>query len=495
MTARHILAFDQGTTSSRSVVVDERGFIAGSIQQEFGQIYPRPGWVEHDPVAIWKSQLATARKVLAKSGASSISAIGITNQRETTILWNRKTGKPVGPAIVWQDRRTAALCDDLRGKRKENAFRKKTGLLLDPYFSGTKIRWMLDHIPGARKQADKGELAFGTVDSWLVWNLTRGESHITDISNASRTLLFNLHTQSWDQSLLDLLDIPATLLPEVVSCSGELAVADKKWFGRSIPITGMAGDQQAALFGQACFSPGMIKNTYGTGCFLLMNTGEKPAVSKHKLLTTPAWRIGSKTVFALEGSVFSGGSVVQWLRDGLGIIRKSSEIEALSASVENNGGVVLVPAFTGLGAPIWDASARGLIIGITRGTSAAHIARAALESIAFQVADVVESMQNDSGIKLKELRVDGGASVNNLLMQFQADLLGLPVVRSTNTESTAMGAAYLAGLGVGIWSSTKDISRLWKVDRIFEPKMKSGEREERRAWWHKARSRAMKWAR
>jgi len=487
---RYILALDQGTTSSRSVLVNEKGRLVHSVQQEFKQHYPKPGWVEHDPMAIWKTQLSTARKC---ARGKNLTAIGLTNQRETTVLWNRITGKPIAPAIVWQDRRTAPLCDELRSKRKEKLFRKKTGLLLDPYFSGTKIHWLLEHVPGARKLADQGDLAFGTIDSWLVWNLTRGESHITDATNAGRTLLYNIHTGEWDRKLLALLDIPESILPRVVSCSGDLAVTDKKWFGRPVPITGMAGDQQAALFGQACFSPGMIKNTYGTGCFLLMNTGDKPAASSHKLLTTPAWRIDKKTAYALEGSVFSGGSVVQWLRDGLGIIKKSGDVEKLALSVKNSDGVMLVPAFTGLGAPVWDASARGLIIGITRGTTAAHIARAAAESIAFQVADVVEAMQIDARIKLKELRVDGGASVNNHLMQFQADLLDLPVVRSANTESTAIGAAYLAGLGAGIWSSTREISSLWKMDRLFEPTMKQDEREERRALWLKARDRAMKW--
>ena len=498
MTMRHILSFDQGTTSSRSMLMGENGSIIQASQREFEQRYPKPGWVEHDPDAIWKTQLATARNVIkhANVNPASIAAIGVTNQRETTVIWNRQTGRPIAPAIVWQDRRTADLCQALRSDRKENFFRKKTGLLLDPYFSGTKIRWLLDRVPNARKWADKGLLAFGTIDSWLVWNLTRGERHITDITNASRTLLFNLHTQSWDEKLLAALDIPASMLPEVVSSSGELAVADKKWFGHALPITGMAGDQQAALFGQACFTPGMIKNTYGTGCFLLLNTGHKFSLSKHKLLTTAAWRLGdhNRAVFALEGSVFSGGSVVQWLRDGLGIIKKSSDIESLAASVPDTGGVILVPAFTGLGAPVWNASARGLIIGMTRGTTAAHIARAALESITFQVADVVESMQQDTRVKLKELRVDGGAAVNNLLMQFQADLLGVPVVRPANTESTATGAAFLAGLGVGLWSSTKELTRLWKAERTFEPRMSKAERDERRAKWRKARDRAVDWA-
>jgi len=501
---RYILALDQGTTSSRAVLVDETGRMSVPAQKEFTQRFPKPGWVEHDPEEIWSTQLETARKALAAIPSDQLAAIGLTNQRETTVVWNRRTGIAIAPAIVWQDRRTAVVCEQLRSDGHEPEVREKTGLLLDPYFSGTKIRWLLDNTPGARALADRDELAFGTIDTWLVWKLTRGARHITDITNASRTLLFNLHTESWDDKLLALLNIPRSLMPEVVSNSGELALADAAWFGRPVPITGMAGDQQAALFGQACFTPGMIKNTYGTGCFLLLNTGDTPAKSDHKLLTTVAWRVNERReadqrdvrpdlTFALEGSVFTGGSVVQWLRDGLGIIKKSGDVEALASSVPDTGGVVLVPAFTGLGAPVWDSSARGLIIGLTRGSTAAHIARAAIESIALQVMDVVDSMKNDSAIALKELRVDGGAAVNNLLMQFQADLLGLPVVRPSNTESTAMGAAYLAGLGAGVWTSANDIVSLWKPDRIFEPKMSADERQSRQARWHKARDRAMDW--
>ena len=490
---RYLLALDQGTTSSRAVLVDETGRMSAPAQKEITPHFPQPGWVEHDPEEIWATQLETARAALAAIPSDQLAAIGLTNQRETTVLWNRRTGVAIAPAIVWQDRRTAPLCEQLRAEGHEPAFREKTGLLLDPYFSGTKIRWLLDQTPGARELAERGELAFGTIDSWLVWKLTRGERHITDLSNASRTLLLNIHTGTWDDDLLARLNIPRSLLPEVVANCGELAVADAAWFGRPVPITGMAGDQQAALFGQACFRPGMIKNTYGTGCFLLLNTGDTPAKSEHQLLTTVAWRVDSDLTFALEGSVFTGGSVVQWLRDGLGVIKKSGDIERLATSVPDTGGVVLVPAFTGLGAPVWDASARGLIIGLTRGSTAAHIARAAIESIAFQVADVVESMTRDSEVQLAELRVDGGASINNLLMQFQADLLGLPVVRPSNTESTAMGAAYLAGLGAGVWKSIGDITSLWKPERTFDPVMSDVERRSSLARWHKARDRAMGW--
>lgn len=490
-----ILALDQGTSSSRSLLVDETGRVRGLEQQPFRQHYPQPGWVEHDPEEIWQTQLATARACLKKHGTGDATAIGITNQRETTVLWNRKTGEAVAPAIVWQDRRTADLCERLRADGKEELFRQKTGLLLDPYFSGTKIRWLLDQVPGARQQAERGELAFGTIDSWLVWKLSKGRSHITDLTNASRTLMLNLNTGAWDEELLAVLDIPASLLPKVVASNGELAETDAEWFGRPIPITGMAGDQQAALFGQGCHEPGMIKNTYGTGCFLLLNTGREIVASRHKLLTTAAWRLASdKPVYALEGSVFSGGSVVQWLRDGLGLVKHSGDIEALASSVPDTDGVVMVPAFTGLGAPVWDPSARGLLIGLTRGTTAAHVARAALESIAFQVADVVSSMQRDSTVDLKELRVDGGAAVNNLLLQFQADILGLPVVRPSNTESTAMGAAYLAGLAAGVWTSLADVASYWNIDRRFEPVMDAGQREARLAQWRKARDRAGHWA-
>lgn len=489
---RYLLALDQGTTSSRAVLVDETGRMSTPAQREFAQHFPQPGWVEHDPEEIWATQLETARRVVAAIPGDQLAAIGLTNQRETTVIWNRRTGIPIAPAIVWQDRRTADTCAALRAAGHEPVVREKTGLVLDPYFSATKIGWLLDHVPGARAAAERGELAFGTIDTWLVWKLTRGARHVTDASNASRTLLFNVHTLGWDDALLERFGVPRALLPEVVPNHGSIGVADPAWFGRAVPITGMAGDQQAALFGQACFTPGLIKNTYGTGCFLLLNTGGTPRASAHTLLTTVAWR-GAETVYALEGSVFTGGSVVQWLRDGLGLIRHSSEVEALAASVPDAGGVVLVPAFTGLGAPVWDPTARGLVIGLTRGTTAGHLARAAVESIAFQVADVVEAMVQDSDVALAELRVDGGASVNDTLMQFQADLLGRPVVRPQVIESTAMGAAYLAGLGAGIWSGTAELAALWKPARRFEPAMGEAERAERRAVWHKARDRAMHW--
>ena len=494
---KYLLALDQGTTSSRAMLVDETGRMVRVAQQEFSQHYPQPGWVEHDPEEIWRAQEATIRSVLAAAGVSvaAIAAVGITNQRETTVIWNRRTGAPIAPAIVWQDRRTAAMCDRLRADGLEDMFRQKTGLLLDPYFSGTKIRWLLDHIEGAREQAERGELAFGTIDAWLIWKLTGGASHVTDLTNAGRTLLVDLAAGTWDEALLAALEIPAALLPTITPSSGEISLTDVSVLGRALPITGIAGDQQAALFGQACFEPGMIKNTYGTGCFLLMNTGSEPVASAHKLLTTPAWRLGADApVFALEGSVFSGGSVVQWLRDQLGFIEKSADVEALAQSVPDNGGVVLVPAFTGLGAPVWDASARGLLIGLTRGATRAHIARAALESIAFQVADVVDCMQRDATVTLKELRVDGGAAVNNSLMQWQADLLGIPVIRPANTESTAMGAAYLAGLGAGMWKTVDELAHVWRMERVFEPRIDAAEREERLTRWRMARDRAGGWA-
>ncbi len=497
---RYLLALDQGTTSSRSVLVDETGRMSAPVQKEFRQFFPQPGLVEHDPEEIWSSQIETARQAAASIPIDQLVGIGLTNQRETTIVWNRRTGIPIAPAIVWQDRRTAPLCALLREQGHEDVFRERTGLLLDPYFSGTKIRWLLDHVPGAREWATRGQLAFGTVDSWLIWKLTRGARHVTDVSNASRTLMFNLHTMSWDDELLALLDIPKSMLPEIVDCSGDIGVADPAWFGRPIPITGVAGDQQAALFGQACLSPGMIKCTYGTGCFLLLNTGDQPVMSRNKMLSTVAWRargagqVGAPgATFALEGSVFTGGSVVQWLRDGLGIIRHSGDVEALATSVPDSAGIVLVPAFSGLGAPVWDASARGLVIGLTRGSTAAHIARAAIESIAFQVADVVDSMKMDAA-SITSLRVDGGAAVNNALMQFQADMLGIPVERPANTESTAMGAAYLAGLGAGVWGAAGEIAALWKSDRVFEPRMSDDERAGLITRWHKARDRATHWA-
>src|SRR5258708_14973294 len=465
----YVLALDQGTTSSRAIVFDRRGRAISTTQQEFAQHYPRPGWVEHDPRDLWETTRRTA--LAAVAGASltgkNIAAIGLTNQRETTLLWDRRTGRPLHRAIVWQDRRTADLCAKLKRAALEPFFRRKTGLLLDPYFSGTKLRWLLDHVSGARRRAERGELAFGTVDTWLLWQLTNGRVHATDVSNASRTLLLNLRTGDWDDALLKILRIPRAILPAVRSSSeiyGEVSALPAL---RGVPISGIAGDQQAALFGQACWSPGMAKNTYGTGCFLLMHTGPKPGVSKNQLLTTIAWKLDGRLEYALEGSVFIGGAVVQWLRDGLGLIAKSVDVEKLAARVKDNGGVYLVPAFTGLGAPHWDAGARGAIVGLTRGSNAGHFARAALESIAYQSADLLSAMEADAGRKLRELRVDGGAVGNNALMQFQADLLRVPVVRPRTTETTSLGAAYLAGLAVGFWKNRDDIARLWSADRPF----------------------------
>src|SRR6266496_1396861 len=443
---KHILALDQGTTSSRAIIFDHSGSIKAVAQKEFPQIFPRPGWVEHNASDIWSTQAGVAAQALAQAGLTpgDIAAIGITNQRETTVVWERKTGKPICHAIVWQDRRTAALCDRLKADGLEKLIRRKTGLVLDAYFSGTKLHWILQHVPGARAKAKSGALAFGTVDTWLVWNLTGGARHVTDASNASRTLLFDIRTGDWDDELLNLFGVPRSMLPEVRSSSEVYGAATH--FAPAVPIAGIAGDQQAALFGQVCNRPGMVKNTYGTGCFMLMNTGVKPIASKNNLLTTIAWRIGARTEYALEGSIFIAGAVVQWLRDGLGIIRSASDVETLAAQAPDTGGVYLVPAFAGLGAPHWDQYARGVIAGITRGTTAAHIARAALEGIAYQVMDVLEAMEADAGIRLKELRVDGGACADNLLMQFQSDLLGVPVERPKATETTALGAAYLAGL-------------------------------------------------
>ncbi len=491
----HILALDQGTTSSRALVFDEEGTVVALAQREFRQIFPQPGWVEHDPMEIWASQIGVAAEALARAGltAGDIAAIGITNQRETVVVWDRATGRPVGNAIVWQDRRTAGLCDQLRHDGREPLFREKTGLLLDPYFSGTKLAWILDNVPGAREGAEAGRLAFGTVDSWLIWNLTGGALHVTDVTNASRTLLFDIHTGTWDEELLRLLGVPRAMLPEVRSSSEVYAETATGLLGGPIPIAGVAGDQQAALFGQACIRPGMAKNTYGTGCFLLLNTG-RPVPSANKLLTTPAWRLGDRTDYALEGSVFVGGAVVQWLRDGLGLIRSSGEVEALAASVPDSGGVVMVPAFTGLGAPHWDPYARGILVGITRGTTAGHIARAALESIALQVADLLSAMEADSGVRLTELRVDGGAATNDLLMQLQADLMGVPVVRPALPETTALGAAYLAGLGVGLWKDLDEIAARWRVERIFEPAMGADKAAGMRALWGRAVERASGWA-
>ena len=484
-----IIALDQGTTSSRAIVFDRAGTIRGIAQREFGQIFPQPGWVEHDPAEIWASQSTVMHEVLANAGAGAtdIAAIGITNQRETTVVWDRATGQPIANAIVWQDRRTATTCDDLRAAGHAPLFARKTGLVLDAYFSGTKLKWLLDHIPGARARAVRGELAFGTIDTWLVWQLTGGRVHCTDPSNASRTLLFDIHAGAWDDELLALLDVPRAVLPQVLPSSGVCGVASLD--GVDVPIAGIAGDQQAALFGQACLALGMAKNTYGTGCFLLLNTGREAVQSRNNLLTTVAWQRNGITDYALEGSVFIGGAVVQWLRDGLKLIRTAEDVEALARSVPDNGGVYLVPAFAGLGAPHWDAYARGAIFGLTRGATGGHIARAALEAIAFQSADVLAAMEKDAGITLTELRVDGGATGNDLLLQFQADVLGVPVVRSRVRETTALGAAYLAGLAVGYWKSDADIVANWKADRRFEPSLPRTTVDALREGWDKAVSR------
>jgi glycerol kinase len=484
----YVLALDQGTTSSRAIVFDRRGRAISTTQQEFAQHYPRPGWVEHDPRDLWETTRRTA--LAAVAGASltgeKIAAIGLTNQRETTLLWDRRTGRPLHRAIVWQDRRTADFCAALKKQGHQSLFRRKTGLLLDPYFSGTKLRWLLDHVPGARRRAERGELAFGTVDTWLLWQLTNGRVHATDVSNASRTLLLNLRTGDWDDALLKILRIPRAILPAVRSSSEIYGAVSALPALRGVPISGIAGDQQAALFGQAGWSPGMAKNTYGTGCFLLMHTGSKPVVSKNQLLTTIAWKLDGRLEYALEGSVFIGGAVVQWLRDGLGLIAKSVDVEKLAARVKDNGGVYLVPAFTGLGAPHWDAGARGAIVGLTRGSNAGHFARAALESIAYQSADLLSAMEADAGRKLRELRVDGGAVGNNALMQFQADLLRVPVVRPRTTETTALGAAYLAGLAVGFWKNRDEIARLWSADRTFRARAPIAATRRLLDEWHRA---------
>ncbi len=489
---KYILALDQGTTSSRAIIFDNAGSVVASAQQEFRQIFPKPGWVEHDANEIWATQLSTALDAISKAKATptDIAGIGITNQRETTVVWDRDTGRPIHNAIVWQDRRTAGRCDQLKARGLASTIKRKTGLVIDAYFSGTKLEWILKNVPGARAKAKAGRLAFGTIDTWLLWNLTAGRVHATDASNASRTMLFNLRGD-WDTELLKMLGVPRSLLPDVRSSSE--VYGDTTLLGGSIPVAGIAGDQQAALFGQACSQPGMVKNTYGTGCFMLMNTGTKPIASKHNLLTTVAWRIGNRTEFALEGSIFIAGAVVQWLRDGLGIIKSSSDVEALASQVTDPEGVYVVPAFAGLGAPHWDQYARGLVGGVTRGTTAAHIARAALEGIAFQVADVLRAMQADAKIKLKELRVDGGASANNLLMQFQSNLLGVPVVRPKVTETTALGAAYLAGLAVGYWKDQKQIAAQWQVDRRFTSTMKAAHRQQLERGWQKALDRAKRW--
>ncbi len=468
---KYILALDQGTTSSRAIVFDHAGNAVSVAQKEFTQYFPKPGWVEHDPMEIWSSQIGVAQEAISalRLSRDEIAAIGITNQRETTIIWDAATGEPVHNAIVWQDRRTAEYCDSLKEKGLTGMIREKTGLIIDAYFSGTKIRWILENVPGARERAEKGELRFGTVDSWLVWNLTGGKVHVTDVSNASRTMLFNINTLQWDQELLDLLDIPISMMPQVKSSSEVYGETSGDVFAAGVPVAGMAGDQQAALFGQMCTEPGSVKNTYGTGCFMLMNTGTEPIMSKNNLLTTIAWKIGDTVNYALEGSIFVGGSVVQWLRDGLGIIKSSSEVEELARTVPDNGGVYFVPALTGMGAPWWDQYAKGGIHGITRGTTAGHIARAALEGIAFQTMDIVGAMEKDAGVRLSELKVDGGASRDNLLMQFQADILGADVIRPQVTETTAKGACYLAGLAVGFWDSVAEIKSQWLAERVFHP--------------------------
>ena len=491
----YILALDQGTTSSRAIVFDRDGTVKAVAQKEFTQIFPQAGWVEHDPQDIWASQIGVAVEALGRAHLQpkDIAAIGITNQRETTIVWDRETGTPIGNAIVWQDRRTADYCERLKANGAGPTIQNKTGLLIDAYFSASKIRWLLDNVAGARAKAEAGRLAFGTVDSWIIWNLTDRAVHVTDVSNASRTMLFNIHTLQWDDELLKVFGIPRSLLPEVRSSSEVYGRVAPTVGIDSVPIAGIAGDQQAALFGQMCRKPGMSKNTYGTGCFLLQNIGTAPKQSQQQLVTTVAWQIGGRTEYALEGSVFIGGAVVQWVRDGLGLIKTAPDIEPLAASVADNGGVYLVPAFAGLGAPHWDSYARGTIVGITRGTTAGHIARAALESIGFQVADLLDAMKADAGIPLAELRVDGGAATNNALMQFQADLLGVPVVRPAVTETTALGAAYLAGLAIGYWKSIDEVSGQWRVDRKFEPHMPRSKADALRERWSAAVGRSREW--
>jgi glycerol kinase len=492
----YVLSLDQGTTSSRAIVFDRSGRIIAQSGREFRQIFPRAGWVEHDPDDIWTSQLETAREALrmAGTGASEIAALGITNQRETTLVWERATGRPVCNAIVWQDRRTAPMCDDLRARGPEPLFRERTGLVLDPYFSGTKLRWILDNVPGARERAEGGDLLFGTVDTYLIWRLTGARVHVTDVSNASRTLLFNIHTLAWDDELLDALGVPATMLPQVRGSSEVYGETEPDLLGGAIAVAGAAGDQQAATFGQACFAPGMVKNTYGTGCFLLMNTGERPVASRSGLLTTVGWRVGGRTTYCLEGSVFVAGAAVQYLRDSLGIIASAPETESLARSVDSTGGVYFVPAFAGLGAPYWDPYARAAILGLTRGTGKAEIARAALEAVAYQTRDVVDAMAQDSGQPLSELRVDGGMVANDFLMQFQADVLGVPILRPEVSETTALGAAYLAGLAVAYWGGEDDIARNWRAGRTFTPQMDPVEAGHLYARWQAAVERVRGWA-
>jgi glycerol kinase len=492
----YVLALDQGTTSSRAILFDASGAPVSTAQREFDQLFPRPGWVEHRPEDLWASQVGVAAEALSRAGVAPnrVAALGITNQRETTLVWEKATGRPLGNAIVWQDRRTAGFCDELKARGLEPLFRERTGLVLDAYFSGTKVRWILDNVDGARAAAERGQLAFGTVDTWLIWHLTGGKVHATDASNAARTLMYDIRTGDWDDELLAALDIPRSMLPEVRDSSGDFGETAPGLLSAAVPVRGVAGDQQAALFGQACTRPGMVKNTYGTGCFMLLNTGAVPVPSSNQLLTTVAWRLKGKTTYALEGSVFIAGAVVQWLRDGLGLIRSAAEVEALAASVPDNGGVYLVPAFAGLGAPHWDPYARGVLAGITRGVTAGHLARAALEGVAFQVADVIEAMAADTGAPVAELRVDGGACANNLLMQFQADVLGAPLTRPRVIETTALGAAYLAGLGAGFWDGPDDISGQWREDRRFLPQTDDAGRTAMKQGWKKALERAKGWA-
>ena len=495
MNERFILALDQGTTSSRAILFDHSGKNRATTQKDFKQIFPQPGWVEHDPEDIWESQIQSALNISKQINIEfkNIAAIGITNQRETTLVWDRETGKPIYNAIVWQDRRTSKFCDSLKQKGHLDSIKKKTGLIIDAYFSATKLKWILDHIEGAREKANAGKICFGTVDTWLIWKLTKGKTFVTDVSNASRTMLFNIKTLEWDSELLEMFDIPINILPEVKGSSEVYGVTDQTIFGIEIPIAGIAGDQQAALFGQLCTEKGMVKNTYGTGCFLLMNTGNKPVYSNNNLLTTIAWKINGKTSYALEGSVFVGGAAVQWIRDGLNLIKDAKEIEDLANKVEDNGGVYFVPALTGLGAPYWDSYARGTIIGLTRGTTKSHIARAALEGIAYQVYDIVKSMEADANAKGTELRVDGGATANNLLLQFQADIFKFNVVRPNFLETTALGAAYLAGLAVGYWNTIEELKNQWSIDKIFKPELDENKVNTLIKQWHKAVSRSKNW--
>jgi glycerol kinase len=494
--SKYILSFDQGTTSSRAIIFDKKGAIIATAQKEFTQIFPQPGWVEHDANEIWSTQLGVATEAILKAGltADNIAAIGITNQRETAVVWDRNTHQPIYNAIVWQDRRTAGYCDELKKEGSDVMIKQKTGLVTDAYFSGTKIKWILDNVPGARKKAEDGDLCFGTIDSWLLWKLTNGKVHATDITNASRTLIYNIHSLQWDDELLKLLNIPKSMLPDVRSSSEIFGLTDNILTKSSIPVSGIAGDQQSALFGQMCIQPGMVKNTYGTGCFMLMNTGTKPVNSNNNLVTTIAWKVNGEVQYALEGSVFIGGAVVQWLRDGLHMIQTSADVEPLALKVEDNGGVCFVPAFTGLGAPYWNQHARGMIAGITRGTTDGHIARAAIESIAYQSMDIMKAMEADAGLPIKEVRVDGGATVNNQLMQFQSDILNTIVVRPQITETTALGAAYLAGLAVGFWQNIGELENYWQKDRSFSPQMNDDKRSELQKNWKRAVKAAQAWA-